>query len=188
MTASGAAVPDTLLGMTRIDVVLADITALDVDAVVNAANAHLAGGGGVDGAIHRAAGPSVLAECRDVIARRGPLAPGEVEATGGGDLTAHWILHAVGPTWGMAAPSEQDRQLGDCYRRAIALAHRLGARSVAFPNISTGVYAFPRARAASVAVGAVLEALDAHPLDRVVLACFDEENCSLTQAALEERP
>lgn len=172
--------------MTAVDVLLTDITTLDVDAVVNAANADLAGGGGVDGAIHRAAGPSVLAECAEAIARRGRLTPGEVVATGAGALPARWILHALGPIWGADDPRAQDVQLADCYRRAIALATELGAASVAFPNISTGVYAFPRARAATVAVGAVLEALDHHPLDRVVFACFDHENLDLTRTALEE--
>ncbi len=174
--------------MAVIDVELVDITTLEVDAVVNAANAGLAGGGGVDGAIHRAAGPSVLAECREVISRRGPLFPGEVEATGGGNLPARWILHAVGPIWGAEAPEAQDGQLADCYRRSIELAADLGARSIAFPNISTGVYAFPRARAAEVAVSAVLDAAVGTPIERVVLACFDEENHSLTRAALEAQP
>lgn len=173
--------------MPAIDVELADITTLEVDAVVNAANAGLVGGGGVDGAIHRAAGPSVLAECREVISRHGPLSPGEVEATGGGNLPARWVLHAVGPIWGAEAPEVQDGQLADCYRHSIELAAELGARSIAFPNISTGVYAFPRDRAAEVAVGAVLDAVAGTPIERVVFACFDEENRSFTRAALEAR-
>ncbi len=173
--------------MTAIDVLLTDITTLGVDAVVNAANADLAGGGGVDGAIHRAAGPSLLAECREVIARRGRLLPGEVEATGAGDLPARWVFHAVGPIWGTHDAPTQDAQLGACYRQSIFLAAELGASSIAFPNISTGVYAFPRARAATVAVRAVLNALESVALDRVVFACFDHENLDLTRSALEEQ-
>jgi O-acetyl-ADP-ribose deacetylase (regulator of RNase III) len=172
--------------MTAIDVLLADITALDVDVVVNAANADLAGGGGVDGAIHRAAGPTVLAECREVIARRGRLSAGEVEPTGAGDLPARWVFHAVGPIWGTADPEVQDRQLADCYRCSISLAAELGASSVAFPNISTGVYAYPRERAAHVAVEAVLAATRDSAIERIVFACFDQENLDLTRSALEE--
>lgn len=172
--------------MPSIDVLLTDITALEVDAVVNAANAALAGGGGVDGAIHRAAGPSVLAACAEVVSRRGHLSPGDVEPTTAGDLPARWILHAVGPIWGAADPAAQDDQLASCYRRSLDLAADLGARSIAFPNISTGVYAYPRARAARVAVGAVLDGLDDRPLDRVVFACFDTENLDLTRTMLEE--
>ncbi|NND85238.1 MAG: hypothetical protein HKN46_08845 [Acidimicrobiia bacterium] len=172
--------------MAAIDVLLTDITTLEVDAVANAANADLAGGGGVDGAIHRAAGPTVLAECAEVIAHRGRLSPGEVAVTGSGDLPARWVLHAVGPIWGAADPDTQDRQLADCYRRSISLAAGLGATSIAFPNISTGVYAFPRERAAGVAVAAVLDAAADSPVARIVFACFDDENLHLTRAALEE--
>jgi O-acetyl-ADP-ribose deacetylase (regulator of RNase III) len=172
--------------MAEIDVLLTDITTLEVDAVVNAANADLAGGGGVDGAIHRAAGPTVLAECATVIDHRGPLSPGEVVATDAGELPAHWVLHAVGPIWGAADPDTQDRQLADCYRHSIALATELGASSIAFPNISTGVYAFPRERAARVSVAAVVDAVAERPLARVVFACFDHENLQLTRSTLEE--
>lgn len=171
--------------MAEITVVTGDITTLEVDAVVNAANPGLRGGGGVDGAIHRAAGPSLAEECRAVMAHRAPLAPGEVVATPAGDLPARFVLHAVGPVWGADPPHVQDEQLADCYRRGVALAGHLGCRSVAFPNISTGVYGFPKDRAAPVAVAALREALATRPeVAEVVLACFDEENERLTRAAL----
>ncbi len=174
--------------MAEITVIADDITALEVDAIVNAANSSLLGGGGVDGAIHRAAGPSLLEECRVLAESRGPLAPGEVVATGAGRLPARHVLHAVGPTWGADLPEVQDEQLAACYRDSLRLAEQLGCRSIAFPNISTGVYAFPKDRAAPIAVSTVWATLEETPhIERVVFACFEPENAQLTRDALESR-
>jgi O-acetyl-ADP-ribose deacetylase (regulator of RNase III) len=149
-----------------------DITAVTVDAVVNAANARLAGGGGVDGAIHRAGGPTIMEACR----RIGGCAPGDAVATTAGDLPATWVIHTVGPIW---TDDEADRHcetLASAYRRSIEVADDLGARSVAFPNISTGVYRFPKPLAADIAVAAVRRAVADSSIERVVFVCFDDEN------------
>ncbi len=165
---------------------LADITTVPAEAVVNAANPGLRGGGGVDGAIHAAAGPSVMEECRAIMATRGPLQPGEVVATAAGELPARHVLHTVGPTWGVDEPGVQDVQLADCYRNSLALARELGCRSVAFPAISTGVYGFPPDRAARVATLAVAGALASVDDDtEVIFVCFDRDNERLINLALE---
>jgi O-acetyl-ADP-ribose deacetylase (regulator of RNase III) len=154
------------------DILVADITTLDVDAIVNAANSSLLGGGGVDGAIHRAAGPELLAECRTL----NGCATGSAKITRGYRLKARHVIHAVGPVWGDARASECDALLASCYRTALALAaeHRLA--SIAFPAISTGVYAFPPDRAARVAVEAVIAATgQPDSARRVVFCCFSDE-------------
>jgi O-acetyl-ADP-ribose deacetylase (regulator of RNase III) len=148
-----------------IELVIGDITQQDVDAIVNAANSTLLGGGGVDGAIHRAGGSSILAECRAL----GGCRTGDVKATAAGRLRARHVLHAVGPIWRGGAEGEAE-QLASCHRRAIELAAELHARAVAFPAISTGAYGYPIERAAPVAIGATDEALKAHP--EVELARF----------------
>ena len=139
----------------RIDIVLGDITTQEVDAVVNAANSSLMGGGGVDGAIHRKGGPRILEECRRIRAERFPegLPTGEAVATTGGDLPARWVIHTVGPVYS----KREDRSglLGSCHTASLRVADELGARTVAFPAISTGVYGYPLEEAAPVAVGAV---------------------------------
>jgi O-acetyl-ADP-ribose deacetylase (regulator of RNase III) len=151
-----------------IEFVVGDITTQDVDAIVNAANARLAGGGGVDGAIHRAGGPSILEECRAL----GGCEPGDAKATGAGNLRARFVIHAVGPIWSGGDAGEPDL-LASCHRRAIEVADELGCTSLAFPAISTGAYAYPAELAAPVVVAATRDALDAHPgveLVRFVLA------------------
>lgn len=152
----------------RVETVRGDITRLSVDAIVNAANASLLGGGGVDGAIHRAAGPALLKACRAL----GGARTGEVKATPGFDLPARWVLHAVGPVWRGGGAGE-DEALASCYREAMRLAAERGACSVAFPAISTGAYGFPLERATRIAVAEVKAALERHPaLERAVFCCF----------------
>ena len=150
-----------------IELVLGDITAQEVDAIVNAANPSLLGGGGVDGAIHRAGGPSILEECRLL----GGCDPGDVKPTSGGVLPARHVLHAVGPVWRGGADGEAEL-LASCHRRAIELADELGCRSVAFPAISTGAYGYPVELAAPVAVAATETALTAHPSVELALFVF----------------
>ena len=153
-----------------IELVLGDITEQDVDAIVNAANPSLLGGGGVDGAIHRAGGPSILKECR----RFGGCDPGDVKPTSGGELPARYVLHAVGPVWGGGAEGEAEL-LASCHRRAIELADELGCRSVAFPAISTGAYGYPVELAAPVAIAATQSALADHPSVQTVRFVFRDE-------------
>ena len=171
-------------GGVRCDIVVADITTLDVDAIVNAANTSLLGGGGVDGAIHRAAGPELLAECRTLAG----CETGSAKMTRGYRLKARHVIHAVGPVWGDARASQCDALLASCYRTALALAaeHRLA--SIAFPAISTGIYRFPPDRAARIAVGTVASEIAAAPneLRHVVFCCFSVEAAKHHQDAFGE--
>jgi O-acetyl-ADP-ribose deacetylase (regulator of RNase III) len=165
-----------------IEVVRGDITKEEVDAIVNAANSSLLGGGGVDGAIHRAAGPELLAECRTL----GGCAPGEAKATGGYRLPARHVIHTVGPVWSGGGRGEAET-LAACHRNAIALAGELGSRSVAFPAISTGIYGYPIGEAATVAVASTREALAAHPsIELVRFVLFNDETERAFGAAVSE--
>ena len=168
----------------EIVVLLADITTLDVDAIVNAANMSLRGGGGVDGAIHRAAGPKLDEECKSL---RG-CETGEAKITEGYNLPARYVIHAVGPVW-RGGGANEDALLASCYRRSLELARGRGLASVAFPSISTGVYGFPPDRAATIAVATVTEELNRNPgtLELVIFCRFDTRAADLHQAALAKR-
>ena len=162
-----------------IELLRGDITEQDADAIVNAANAGLLGGGGVDGAIHRAAGPSLLAECRLL----GGCATGDAKATGAGNLRARHVIHTVGPVWRGGGEGEPEL-LASCHRRSLELAASLGCRTVAFPAISTGVYGYPVELAALVAIAAVLEAW-APPLEVVRFVLFSDHALEAFRRALE---
>ena len=164
----------------RLQIVQADITTLPVDAIVNAANQSLLGGGGVDGAIHRAAGPQLLAECRTL----GGCPTGQAKVTRGYDLPANHVIHAVGPRW-RGGDHGEDELLAGCYRTSLALAEEHGLRSIAFPSISTGIYGFPIERAAHIAVREIREFLQANPgIEQVLLVCFTSQALDAYQQAL----
>lgn len=154
-----------------------DITTITADAIINAANSSLLGGGGVDGAIHRAGGPQILAECREIRNRQGGCKTGEAVYTTAGNLPARYVIHTVGPVWNGGQQNEAEL-LANCYRNSLHIANELGLASIAFPNISTGIYHFPKAEAASIAVETVRQFMqqDNQHLQTVLFVCFDEEN------------
>jgi O-acetyl-ADP-ribose deacetylase (regulator of RNase III) len=167
----------------RLRAIEADITSLAVDAIVNAANTSLLGGGGVDGAIHRAAGPELLAECRTL----GGCATGEAKATRAYRLPAKYVIHTVGPVWRGGASGEGSL-LASCYRRSLELAIALGARSIAFPAISCGVYGYPMREAAAIAVRECLSFMQQHDaIETVTFALFDADALAIYQKELERR-
>ncbi|MBM7856030.1 O-acetyl-ADP-ribose deacetylase (regulator of RNase III) [Desulfohalotomaculum tongense] len=161
--------------LDRIEVIQGDITKQKVDAIVNAANNTLLGGGGVDGAIHRAAGPELLQECKKL----NGCATGQAKITSGYKLPARWVIHTVGPVW-RGGGSQEDQLLASCYRNSLALAERQNIKTIAFPSISTGVYRFPVERAAKIAIAEIKEFLQRnHSVEKVIMVCFDRQtyNC-----------
>jgi O-acetyl-ADP-ribose deacetylase len=168
--------------LNRLAVVEGNITRQAVEAIVNAANTTLLGGGGVDGAIHRAAGPELLAECRTL----GGCATGEAKITNGYKLPAQWVIHTVGPVWRDGKHGE-DELLASCYRSCFALVERHGIKTVAFPSISTGAYGFPMDRAARIAVREAKQFLERNrSVEQVTLVCFGADALEIHQAALRE--
>ncbi|GHV74361.1 macro domain-containing protein [Spirochaetia bacterium] len=172
------------MNTNTIEAILADITTLPVDAIVNAANSSLLGGGGVDGAIHRAAGPELLAECRRIAEKRrdvpgGPCPAGDAVISGAYKLPCKKIIHTVGPVW-YGGSHNEPALLASCYRKSLLLAEEAGLHSIAFPNISTGVYGYPKELAVAVAIEAVRETLGSTPgITRVIFVCFDRVNLGL---------
>ena len=170
--------------MAKIEVIMGDITQLDVDVIVNAANSSLMGGGGVDGAIHRAAGPQLLEECIKIAEERrdipgGPCPAGDAVITAAYRLPCKYVIHTVGPVWQGGEKNEAET-LTSCYQKSLLLAAKAGLESIAFPNISTGVYGYPKDKAAVLAVKTVKEMLcETESLKRVVFVCFDGENFKL---------
>jgi O-acetyl-ADP-ribose deacetylase len=161
---------------TRIEIVHGDITRIEVDAIVNAANSSLMGGGGVDGAIHRAGGPSILEECKAIVARQGGCKTGEAVITTAGKLPARFVIHTVGPVWNGGHKGER-ALLKSCYKNSLKLAVEHGCSTVSFPAISTGVYGYPKQLAAEIAVVTVSEQLaGTSGIEKVIFVTFDEEN------------
>ena len=169
--------------MAELIAVQGDITTFRVDAIVNAANTSLLGGGGVDGAIHRAAGPELLAECRKL----GGCKTGDAKATPGFHLPAKWVFHAVGPVW-QGGGQEEDDLLASCYKRCLELAKAHHARSIAFPAISTGVYHFPPKRAARIAIDTVGGFVEKSGVEVVRFVCFNAETLAIYEQFLAEPP
>lgn len=170
--------------MNRIRLFKGDITKVQADAIVNAANSSLLGGGGVDGAIHRAGGAKVLEECVAIRNRQGKCKTGEAVITTGGNLPARYVIHTVGPVWNGGHKNEAE-VLANCYRNSLNLAVKNGVTTIAFPNISTGIYGYPKDKAAEVAVIAVKDFLaENESIQEVIFVCFDDENLALYQDLL----
>ena len=177
------------MNTAKLELIKGDITRVDIDAIVNAANSSLMGGGGVDGAIHRAAGKELLEECIRIARERrhipgGPCPAGDAVITGAWKLPCKNVIHTVGPVWHGGGRGEAEL-LDSCYRKSLLLAAEAGLKSIAFPNISTGVYGYPKDRAAGVAVDAVRKTLEeTSGIERVVFVCFDDENLKLYKELL----
>lgn len=163
----------------NIKIIKGDITKLAVDAIVNAANTSLLGGGGVDGAIHKAGGPAILKDCRKIVAKQGGCKTGEAVITGAGRLPAKYVIHTVGPVWN-GGNSNEAQKLSACYKNSLRLAVENGCTSIAFPNISTGIYRFPKELAAQISLGIIRDFLSTdQSIAEVYIVCFDEENFNI---------
>lgn len=168
----------------RIRIEQGDITKMDVDAIVNAANSSLLGGGGVDGAIHRAGGPQILDECKKIVSKQGGCPTGEAVITTAGKLPAKFVIHTVGPVWRGGTDNEAAK-LAACYKNSLQLAVNNKCKTVAFPNISTGVYGYPKDEAARVAITSVKEFLEGNnEIETVIFVCFDEKNKGIYKSFL----
>jgi O-acetyl-ADP-ribose deacetylase len=164
---------------TTIRLVQGDITTIKADAIVNAANTSLMGGGGVDGAIHRKGGPAILEDCKKIVARQGGCPTGEAVITTGGQLPAKYVIHTVGPVWNGGNKNEK-KLLANCYTNALLLAEQHAIKTIAFPNISTGIYRFPKEEAATIAVDTVQQFTGKHDsIHEIIFVCFDEENYAI---------
>ncbi len=170
----------------RIEIIKGDITKIKVDAIVNAANSSLMGGGGVDGAIHRAGGPQILEACKEIVAKQGGCKTGEAVITTAGKLPAKYVIHTVGPIW-QGGNNKESEKLANCYKNSLQLAIDNHCTTIAFPNISTGVYRFPKKEAAQVAVKEVTSFLSKNSsIEKVIFVCFDEENYNFLKETLLE--
>lgn len=166
--------------MERVKIIKGNITEVKVDAIVNAANSSLLGGGGVDGAIHRAGGPSILEACRKIRNAQGGCPTGEAVITTAGDLTAKYVIHTVGPVWSGHDKERKEKELSNCYSNSLKLALENNVETIAFPNISTGIYNFPKAKAAEIAISSIQKFLKAEDrIKEIQFVCFDEENYNL---------
>ncbi|MHA7058091.1 O-acetyl-ADP-ribose deacetylase [Aquimarina sp. M1] len=159
----------------KLKVLQSDITTLKVDAIVNAANTSLLGGGGVDGAIHRKGGSEILEACRKIRATQGKCSPGKAVITTAGNLPAKYVIHTVGPVWNQGG-SDKEKLLANCYINSLKLASQNDIKSIAFPNISTGIYKFPKELAAKIAVETIMKDPNLADMEEVIFVCFDEEN------------
>lgn len=171
----------------KIKVIKGDITKCAVDAIVNAANTSLMGGGGVDGAIHRAGGSAILDDCRKIVARQGGCKVGEAVITTAGNLPASFVIHTVGPVW-RSGNIRQSELLANAYENSLKLAFTHGVKTIAFPNISTGIYHYPKDEACEIAFTTVQEFLEIqgeHGIEEVIFVCFDDENYDLYQQQLD---
>ncbi|NFP89996.1 ADP-ribose-binding protein [Clostridium sporogenes] len=174
----------TISYINKIKIIKGDITKENVDAIVNAANSSLLGGGGVDGAIHRAGGNKILEECKSIVSKIGQLKTGEAVITSGGNLKAKYVIHTVGPIW-HGGHNNEEALLFNCYKNSVKLACENNIKTVAFPNISTGVYGYPKDLAAKVAYNAVKESLIEYKnIEEVRFVCFDEYNYKLYEDLL----
>lgn len=163
----------------KLKVIQGDITTIKVDAIVNAANNSLMGGGGVDGAIHRAGGSKILEECKKIVSKQGELPTGEAVITSAGNLPAKFVIHTVGPVW-HGGNSNENQKLSNCYVNSLQLATENKCKTISFPNISTGVYGYPKKEAAKVAVQSANTFLQGNPaIEEVIFVCFDDENYQL---------
>ncbi len=167
-----------------LELLKADITEIHVDAIVNAANTSLLGGGGVDGAIHRKGGKAILDECIQIRNKQGSCKTGEAVITMAGNLPSKYVIHTVGPVWN-GDKEEKSKLLADCYQNSLNLAIRNGIKTIAFPNISTGIYHFPKDKAAEIAIKTVKNFNKNSEIDKVIFVCFDEENYEIYKNVLE---